>query len=126
MTALTLTRSKSSESDMTNLKSDILGFLAKRQAEWAESRQMAALQIVCGFDLVALKASDASQRALAVGRIDRLLERERLKGLAGHWSYDLNRHIALKQAADDLRSEDPSVRTKSRRPKEDGAEGAVN
>jgi hypothetical protein len=106
---------------MTDLKSDIRSFLAKRQAEWAESRQMAALQIVCGVDLVALKAADASQRALALGRIDRLLERERLKGLAGHWSYDLNRHIALKQAADDLRSEDPSARIKNRRSKQDGA-----
>ncbi|MEX0345067.1 MAG: hypothetical protein AB3N20_09105 [Rhizobiaceae bacterium] len=32
-----------------------------------------------------------------VGRIDRMISRERQKGIGGHWSYDLNRHIALTQ-----------------------------
>jgi len=34
----------------------------------------------------------------------RLIERERQKGVIGHWSYDLNRHIALKQALDRLKA----------------------
>ena len=88
---------------MTDLKNDILVFMAERQTERATAGQTAALQIICGIDLMALKSADPSQRTLALGRIDRLIERERLKGLAGHWSYDLNRHIALKQAADRLR-----------------------
>ena len=37
-----------------------------------------------------------------IKRIERLLERERLRGGRRHWSYDLNRHIALKQALDRL------------------------
>ena len=37
-------------------------------------------------------------------RLKRLIERERLKGVKGHWSYDLNRHIGLKQALDTLKS----------------------
>ncbi len=89
---------------MTELKNEILLFLAQRQTERATARQMAALQLVCGIDLVALKTADPTQRTLALGRIDRLIERERLKGLAGHWSYDLNRHIALKQAVQELRA----------------------
>ena len=39
-----------------------------------------------------------------IKRIERLLERERLRGGRRHWSYDLNRHIALKQALDRLRN----------------------
>ena len=31
-------------------------------------------------------------------RLRRALRAERSRGRAGHWSYDLNRHIALKQA----------------------------
>jgi hypothetical protein len=32
-----------------------------------------------------------------------MIERERQRGIRKHWSYDLNRHIALKQALDKLR-----------------------
>jgi len=32
--------------------------------------------------------------------LDRRLTRERNKGLARHWSYDLNRHIGLKVVRD--------------------------
>ena len=32
-----------------------------------------------------------------------MIERERQRGMRKHWSYDLNRHIALKQALDRLR-----------------------
>ncbi|WP_346432525.1 MULTISPECIES: hypothetical protein [unclassified Roseitalea] len=35
--------------------------------------------------------------------VERHLARERNKGLARHWSYSLNRHIALKAARDRLR-----------------------
>lgn len=35
-------------------------------------------------------------------KVSRLLERERLRGLAGHWSYDFNRHVALRQLRDRL------------------------
>ncbi|MBL8584883.1 MAG: cytoplasmic protein, partial [Rhizobiaceae bacterium] len=45
-----------------------------------------------------LASADPPGRQRLIARIDRALERERLKGLSRHWSYDLNRHIALKQA----------------------------
>lgn len=41
-------------------------------------------------------APEARRRTLA--RLARALRMERQRGRAGHWSYDLNRHIALAQA----------------------------
>ncbi|MEX0853394.1 MAG: DUF6477 family protein [Bauldia sp.] len=37
-------------------------------------------------------------RRLIVARLARALRAERSRGRAGHWTYDLNRHIALSQA----------------------------
>jgi hypothetical protein len=37
---------------------------------------------------------------MIVARLARALRAERQRGRAGHWSYDLNRHIALAQALD--------------------------
>jgi len=42
-------------------------------------------------------ASDATLRRIVV-RLARALRAERRRGRAGHWSYDINRHIALLQA----------------------------
>lgn len=41
--------------------------------------------------------SEAARRRI-VARLARALRAERMRGRAGHWSYDLNRHIALHQA----------------------------
>jgi hypothetical protein len=41
--------------------------------------------------------SDAMRRAI-LRRLARALRAERNRGRAGHWTYDLNRHIALAQA----------------------------
>lgn len=44
--------------------------------------------------------ADNSQagRRLIVRRLARALRAERNRGRAGHWTYDLNRHVALLQA----------------------------
>ena len=68
--------------------------------------QRAALFILCGIDLKDALARCGPERYALLARIERLLERERLKGANRHWSYDLNRHIALKQVRDSLRSRD--------------------
>nr|WP_246730337.1 cytoplasmic protein [Nitratireductor mangrovi] len=61
---------------------------------------MAALFLAGGIDMDrVLNGSDEACRN-TLAKLDRLIERERLKGRARHWSYDLNRHIALKQARD--------------------------
>ncbi len=41
--------------------------------------------------------STAGRRRI-VARLARALRAERNRGRAGHWTYDLNRHIALRQA----------------------------
>ncbi len=41
--------------------------------------------------------SDAARRKI-VARLAKALRAERIRGRAGHWTYDLNRHIALRQA----------------------------
>lgn len=64
---------------------------------------MAALQIACHFDLAQALKAGPEARALIVLRLERMIERERQRGMRKHWSYDLNRHIALKQALDRLR-----------------------
>lgn len=75
-----------------------------RQAEAkAQARQLAALRLACGIDLSAALESDGECRANLIRRVERIIERERLKGAQRHWSYDLNRHIAHKQALDRLR-----------------------
>jgi hypothetical protein len=77
-------------------------FLAQKAA-WADhARQTVAMQLLCGIDLSAALGSCAVEKERLAGRIRRLMERERLRGINRHWSYDLNRHIALKQALDRL------------------------
>jgi hypothetical protein len=84
---------------MSTMSEEIRTFLAQRCAERADAAQRVALGLVCGIDLEAVLAADAPARLRALRRIRRLAGRERLRGLSGHWSYDLNRHIALQQVA---------------------------
>lgn len=50
--------------------------------------------------LVAAELADDSEatRRRIVARLARALRAERMRGRARHWTYDLNRHIALHQA----------------------------
>ncbi|MCR5858885.1 cytoplasmic protein [Mesorhizobium sp. J428] len=72
-----------------------------------QARQTAAFFLISGIDLAAALAATGIERRRIAARIARLMERERLKGMRRHWSYDLNRHIALKQALDRLAAQDP-------------------
>jgi hypothetical protein len=89
---------------MSGLRREIAEFLANKQSQAVEARQMAALQIACHFDLAEAMAADRDAQRLIVLRLERMIERERQRGMRRHWSYDLNRHIALKQALDRLRA----------------------
>ncbi|OYR27413.1 putative cytoplasmic protein [Brucella pseudogrignonensis] len=73
-----------------------------RNEERMSAIQRAALQIIAGIDMDKLLRAPVEEQLQAKGRLNRLIERERLRGMRGHWSYDLNRHIALKQALDRL------------------------
>ncbi len=94
---------------MSWLRQEITAFLENKQSEAGQARQMAALQIACHFDLAeAMKAEPAAQARIVL-RLERMIERERQRGARKHWSYDLNRHIALKQVLDSLRPGQPGV-----------------
>ena len=67
--------------------------------EWLRfSHASVALQLAVGIDLDAALEAPWEARRLILPRVQRALRREHLRGVARHWSYDLNRHIALKQA----------------------------
>lgn len=78
-------------------------FKDRKALETAHARQIAALHLACGIDLAAALQAGSAEKLRLAGRLERAIERERLKGLRRHWSYDLNRHIALKQGLDRLR-----------------------
>lgn len=84
------------------IEKDKAAFLAAKTQHGDHARQMAALFILCGIDLVGGLRSSRQERVRLVARVRRLIERERLRGVNRHWTYDLNRHIALKQALDRL------------------------
>lgn len=88
---------------MRDFSGEIAAFRQDRLSELTDARQRAALQLCCGIELSsALSAEPASTLAL-LKRLERAIERERLRGVNRHWSYDLNRHIALKQVRDRLK-----------------------
>lgn len=90
---------------MQELAGDAQAFETRATEAAREAAQRAALQLICGTDLdEALKASRDARKAL-LQRVERALKAERIKGIRRHWSYDLNRHIALKQALDRLRAQ---------------------
>lgn len=90
---------------MRSLKEQALAFGQQKRQQARRAGQLAALQLLCGIDLEEAFASEGAARAKLLDRMERLLERERLRGLRRHRNYDLNRHIALKQARDRLRGE---------------------
>lgn len=97
------------------LKTEIKEFISARKENHMQAMQRAALQIIAGIDLDKLMSSTDEEKLQVKGRLNRLIERERLKGLCGHWSYDLNRHIALKQALDRLEGRQITGRRNRRR-----------
>jgi hypothetical protein len=91
---------------MTGIDWEAKNFRQQRANEQAHARQNAAFFLMSGIDLATALNHRGDERKATILRLGRLLERERLKGVRQHWSYDLNRHIALKQAYDRLLSRD--------------------
>lgn len=83
---------------MIQALSEIAAFRKAREERQSNARQQAALFLISGIDLPKALLTRGEERARIQRRLRRLVERERLKGSRGHWSYDLNRHIALSQA----------------------------
>lgn len=84
------------------LHEELGAFKRARATSQAAARQRAALFILCGIDLADALGGSPQERERLAARLRRLIERERQRGIRRHWSYDLNRHIALKQAFDRL------------------------
>lgn len=87
---------------MGNLKEEAAAFVRAKSATVQRAGQTAALFIMAGIDLADALNTDPVERKRIVARLERMIERERQRGARRHWSYDLNRHIALKQALDKL------------------------
>jgi hypothetical protein len=89
----------------SRLNDDKNAFLEQQKCRHDEAAQCLALQLMAGLDLYKVLQAGREQQSIVVLRLSRLIERERLKGLNRHWSYDINRHIALTQARDRLKSQ---------------------
>ncbi len=87
---------------MKQFEKDAKAFVARRQEAASEARQLAALALSCGVDLQGALNAPRETRAALILKLRHAIERERQRGLHRHWAYDLNRHIALKQALDRL------------------------
>jgi hypothetical protein len=74
------------------LKAEIREFHARKENEQRKARMRITLWKALGID----PASDSREAGLR--RLARLIRRERLRGLCRPWEYDLDYHIALKQA----------------------------
>jgi hypothetical protein len=91
---------------MHRLAEEIEDYMQEKERTSAEARERAALFLACGIDLPEALLASAADRDRIMSRLRRLIERERIKGARRHWSYDLNRHIAMKQALERLRRQD--------------------
>lgn len=60
-----------------------------------------------------LESDDPNVARDIIARLERALRAERRRGNAGHWTYDMNRHIALMQA---LRAERQRLCTATKEP----------
>ncbi|MBK8458453.1 MAG: cytoplasmic protein [Phyllobacteriaceae bacterium] len=85
------------------IAAEIDGYRRLKAEERARAGQRVALLALCGVDLDVAAGLRGEARAALCRRLEIKIERERLKGAARPWNYDLNRHIALKQALDALR-----------------------
>lgn len=90
---------------MMKLQLEAATYGERQAGQTASAAQTATFFIMTGIDLGAASSAPSVERARLICRLERLLERERLKGMRGHWSYDLGRHIALKQALNRIAQE---------------------
>ncbi|RIA55415.1 hypothetical protein [Dichotomicrobium thermohalophilum] len=81
----------------------------------ARTRRLARLVPLWPSEIESTDPADAER---VVAALERALRGERKRGRAGHWSYDVNRHMALTRALQDERARLAALRrqgTKSER-----------
>ncbi len=84
------------------LKQERDRFIREKRDRDRNPRQYAMALSLLKISFNHAAGTEGINRTKLLRRIDRLVERERLRGFNRHWSYDLNRHIALKQLRDCL------------------------
>ena len=82
--------------DMTpDARRVVAGRIAAGAEAYERERHLARVIAVGPEEIADLSAAG---RAAILRKLARALRAERMRGRAGHWTYDLNRHIALSQA----------------------------
>ena len=71
---------------MEGLCKEIGVFIAARRTETERAGQLVAFRLALGIDLSAAFAACSADRQLIILRLERIIERERLKGARRHWS----------------------------------------
>jgi hypothetical protein len=89
---------------MSGLSEEARHYFEQQTARRKHTARMVAFRLATGVDLDKVLGSAPAELQRTVIRLERLLERERLRGCARHWTYDLNRHIALGEALGQLRA----------------------
>ncbi|NMG38965.1 cytoplasmic protein [Chelativorans sp. ZYF759] len=89
---------------MRDLKREVLAHVERKAALRRQAARLVAFRLATGCDLEEALDGPAEELRRMIVRLERLVERERLRGWARHWSYDLNRHIALCEALGELKS----------------------
>lgn len=100
------------EQAVVSLEAEITEFEERKTSLHARAQKLAAVRIACGIDLPEHGAGERVELERILARVERAIQRERMKAALAHWSYDLNRHIALKLARDDLKAWLASSRNK--------------
>jgi hypothetical protein len=81
---------------------EVAAFRRNRDTELHQMRQTALLSKFAGVGTADIARQSVTQLCRLARSIRQALARERLRGLARHHRYDLNRHIALKEVLDQL------------------------
>lgn len=96
------------------LNKEIDTFLARKAERESFAARRLALYRAVGKEPEELAGATGPERDAIARRLARQIRRERIKGLRQPWQYDLDRHIALKGALQQLLGkEEPRRRTQS-------------
>jgi hypothetical protein len=83
------------QSSQLKARTTVAGVVAAGAEQYERDRHLPRLLPLMPSEIA---DNSAGARRRIVARLARALRAERMRGRAGHWTYDLNRHIALSQA----------------------------
>jgi Family of unknown function (DUF6477) len=89
-------RTRSRDMDIRRQCAEAIGDTVRAGSEFFDRARH--LPWLAGAMPAELEGNDPGLTRTIIGRLERALRAERQRGKAGHWTYDMNRHIALMQA----------------------------